>query len=328
MKIGVVGCGALGSYYGGLLCKAGHETHFLLRSDYDTVRKQGVSIESPNGDFCFQPHAHNNPSAIGDCDLVVIGLKTTANHAFSHLLPPLVGSRTTLLTLQNGLGNEEALEALFPDNLILGGLCFVCLNRIEPGRIRHMDHGLIMMGAHRDTSSARALECVEVFDQAGIPCRHTDHLAKAHWEKLMWNIPFNGLGVAGSLGHDGFIVASSRLGSLPSSDCMDANALLADGEWEARVRGLMREVASVANELGLSVDTYLESKLIARTRTMGPYKASTLIDYERGDPLEMNSLFLEPLRQARRAGMETPLLERLTLILAELQSRQDRSAQT
>ena len=188
-----------------------------------------------------------------------------------------------------------------------------------------MDHGLIMMGAYQGAYPTRSLECVELFDQAGIPCRYTDHLAKAHWEKLMWNVPFNGLGVAGSLGHDGFIVLPTELGSLPSSDCMDANALLADGEWEARVSGLMREVRSAASKLGYPIDAGLESKLIERTKTMGPYKASTIIDYERGDPLEMNSLFLEPLKQAKEAGIETPLLERLTLILAELQGRQDRS---
>lgn len=326
MKIGVVGCGALGSYYGGLLCRAGHETHFLLRSDYETVQKQGVFIESPNGDFHIQPYTHQDPSEIGECDLVLVGLKTTANHVFSQLLPTLTGEQTTILTLQNGLGNEEALEQLFPDSHILGGLCFVCLNRIQPGLIRHMDHGLIMMGEHKGPPRPRTLQLVEEFNQAGIPCRFTDNLAKAHWEKLMWNIPFNGLGVAGLLGHDGFNNPKQALYNLPTFSCLDANALLADAQWEARVRGLMREVSSVARELGFFIDEDLESKLIERTRTMGAYKASTIIDYERGYPLEMNSLFLEPLKQAKEAGIETPSLERLTLILTELQSRQDRSS--
>ena len=325
MKIGVVGCGALGSYYGGLLCKAGHKTHFLLRSDYETVRHQGVSIESPNGDFHIQPYAHQDPADIGVCDLVLIGLKTTANHAFSQLLPSLTGPHTTILTLQNGLGNEEELADLFPDTYILGGLCFVCLNRIQPGKIRHMDHGLIVMGEFNNSSNPQIFELVKAFNQAGIPCRFTDNLAKAHWEKLMWNIPFNGLGVAGSLGHDGYIVDSNQLCNLTASDCLDANALLADADWEARVRGLMHEVGSAASKLGFPIDADFESKLIERTKTMGPYKASTIIDFERGDPLEMNSLFLEPLKQAKEAGIETPLLERLTLILGELQDRQDRS---
>ena len=83
MKIGVVGCGALGSYYGARLWQAGHDVHFLLRSDYDVVREHGVRIESPAGNFIARPYAARQPEEIGACDLVVIGLKTTANDQFS-----------------------------------------------------------------------------------------------------------------------------------------------------------------------------------------------------------------------------------------------------
>ncbi len=328
MKIGVVGCGALGSYYGGLLCRAGHETHFLLRSDFETVQHKGVHVESPNGDFHFKPHAHDHPEDIGQCDLVLIGLKTTANDVFPALLPPLVGPDTTLLTLQNGLGNEESLRALFPDTHLVGGLCFVCLNRTAPGRIRHMDHGLIVMGEYEGSFRPFTMKLEECFKQAGIPCKLTENLSQAHWEKLMWNIPFNGLGVAGSLGHAAFEIQPDGLRSLSGCDCLDANALLGDANWEARVRGLMREVRSAALKLGHFIEADFESKLIERTRTMGPYKASTIIDYEKGLPLEINSLFEEPLKQAKAANAETPILERLTLILRELQYRQDASTQT
>src|SRR5262245_30903571 len=146
MKIAVVGCGAVGSFYGAKLWRAGQEVHFLLRSDYDVVRRKGVSIKSPDQDFNARPKCARSPEEIGFSDLVIIGLKTTANDQFAKLLPPLVGPQTAVLTLQNGLGNEEQLAKLFPIEQILGGLCFVCINRIEPGVIRHMDHGLIMLG--------------------------------------------------------------------------------------------------------------------------------------------------------------------------------------
>lgn len=324
MKIGVVGCGALGSYYGGLLCKSGHEVHFLLRSDYQHVQAHGVSIESPKGNFKFTPHAHQDASDIGPCDLVIIGLKTTANHLFSTHLPPLVGKETMVLTLQNGLGNEEALAQYVQPSQILGGLCFVCLNRLRPGLIRHMDHGLIVMGEWTGPASEKTLQLVQAFNHADIPCKPTNHLVQAHWEKLMWNIPFNGLGVAGLLGHAGFDSQVTALETIPSQQCLDANALLDDPKWETRVRGLMREVRNAAGKLGHSIEAGFADQLVARTRTMGPYKASTLIDYERGYPLEMDSLFREPLRQARDADVSTPLLERLALILEELQGRQDK----
>src|SRR5262245_29033235 len=107
MKIAVVGCGALGSYYGARLALVEPDVHFLLRSDYDVVQRQGVSIRSPTGDFSARPHCARTPDEIGLADLVLVGLKTTANDQFPNLLPALVGDRTMVLTLQNGLGNEE-----------------------------------------------------------------------------------------------------------------------------------------------------------------------------------------------------------------------------
>ena len=92
MKIGVVGCGALGSFYGAKLCRDGQEVHFLLRSDYDVVRRKGVRILSNEGDFHVQPKCARSPDEIGTCDLVLIGLKTTANDQFANLISPLVGN--------------------------------------------------------------------------------------------------------------------------------------------------------------------------------------------------------------------------------------------
>src|SRR5215510_12411885 len=128
MKIAVVGCGALGSYYGAKLCRAGQAVHFLLRSDYEAVCRNGVFIRSPEGDFRVRPTCAQSPHAIGVSDLVLIGLKATANDQLRDLLPPLVGSHTIVLTLQNGLGNEEKMAALFGEDRVVGGLCFVCLN--------------------------------------------------------------------------------------------------------------------------------------------------------------------------------------------------------
>jgi 2-dehydropantoate 2-reductase len=146
MKIAIVGCGAVGSYYGALLSRAGSEVHFLLRSDYETVRRQGVSIRSPQGDFQVHPRCARAPEDIGPSDVVLIALKATANLEFPRLLPPLVGPQTMVVTLQNGLGNETELARIFPKEQVLGGLCFVCLNRIAPGVIQHMAHGKVVLG--------------------------------------------------------------------------------------------------------------------------------------------------------------------------------------
>ena len=317
MKLAMVGCGALGSYYGAKLSRDGQEVHFLLRSDYEVVRRRGVFIRSPEGDFHVQPKCAKTSPDIGVSDLVIIGLKSTANHEFSKLLPPLVGPATAVLTLQNGMGNEEQLARLFPVEQILGGLCFVCLNRIEPGIIHHLDHGRVVLGEFQRWPEPRTHDIATMFRHAGIPCNVTDNLARAHWEKLVWNIPFNGLGVASAAGLDallkGKLVARAELGP-----CLATDKLLADPQWERLVGELMHEVIAAANALGFKVETALAEKQMERTRTMGTYKASTLIDFERGQPLELESLFCEPMRQAVEAGVNVPRWQALCEILQQL----------
>src|SRR2546422_1009288 len=326
MKIGVVGCGALGSYYGAKLSRAGREVYLLLRSDYAAIRRNGVQVRSVEGDFHVQPKCARAAAEIGVCDLVLIGLKTTANHQFPRLLPPLVGAKTAVMTLQNGLGNEAQMAALFGPEKILGGLCFVCLNRVEPGVIHHLAHGTIVMGEHQRWPEPRTHELASMFRHAGVPCKVTDNLERPHWEKLVWNIPFNGLGVASAAGYDAVASASSALLNPRSTGpCMGTDQLLPDPRWEQLVRELMLEVIAAANALGFKIPESLAAKQIERTRAMGAYKASTLIDFERGQPLELESLFLEPLRQAQTAGVPVPRLEALCRVLKILDARRDRA---
>jgi 2-dehydropantoate 2-reductase len=317
MKIAVVGCGALGSYYGARLCRAGQQVHFLLRSDYETVRRRGVTIRSPEGDFNARPRCARQPEEIGVSDVVLVGLKTTANDQFSRLLPPLVGPKTAVVTLQNGLGNEEQLAKLFPAGQILGGLCFVCLNRVEPGVIHHIGHGRIVLGEFQRWPEPRTHDIASMIRHAGVPCEVTDDLSRAHWEKLVWNIPFNGLGVAGSVGIDAL-----RPGSVPAGrqrgPCLTTDKLLADRAWATIVRELMQEIILTARANGFKMNDDLIETQIERTVPMGAYKASTLIDFERGQPLELESLFLEPLRQAKEAGVDTPRLRDLCSLLQKL----------
>ncbi len=317
MKIAVVGCGALGSYYGARLCRDGQQVHFLLRSDYQHVRRHGVAIRSPEGDFNVRPKCARRPEEIGVSDLVLIGLKTTANDQFARLLPTLVGPQTAILTLQNGLGNEEQLAKLFPPQQILGGLCFVCLNRVEPGVIHHLGHGRIVLGEFQRWPEPRTHDIASLIRHAGVPCEVTDDLARAHWEKLVWNIPFNGLGVAASAGLDAVRRGSIEAGAT-RGPCLSTDRLLQEPAWAAVVRELMQEILLTARAKGFNVSDRLIEIQIERTIPMGAYKASTLIDFERGQALELESLFLEPLRQAETAGVHTPRLRALCAVLRQI----------
>jgi 2-dehydropantoate 2-reductase len=326
MKIAVVGCGAVGSYYGAKLARAGDEVHFLLRSDYEAVRRQGVHIRSPEGDFQVWPRCAQRPEEIGPAELVLIGLKTTANEEFGRLLAPLVGPATVVLTLQNGFGNEEDLARLFPIERIMGGPCFVCLNRVAPGVIRHFGFGQIVLGEFQRRPELRTHDLAARFRASGVPCTVTENLERAHWEKLVWNVPFNGLGVGAVAGYEALIAPPSATAAPlcdgpPSTPTLPTDKLLADARWARLVRELMGEVIAAARALGFDVPDVFVDLLIERTRTMGAYRASTLLDFEHGRPMELQSLFLEPLRQATLAGVAMPRLSALCAVLKNLEQR-------
>ena len=317
MKIGVVGVGALGGYYGGKLCRNGAEVHLLLRTDFEAVKTKGLQISSPDGDFTVQPHRHASPGAIGKCDLVLVALKTTANDRYNELIAPLVAKRTAILCLQNGLGNCERLAELFGAEKIMGGLCFVCLNRTAPGVVHHIAFGKIILGDHIGPPQARTRAIAEMFKKSGVPCGVAENLGHGLWEKLVWNIPFNGLGVASAAGL-GALVSKGETMPAQLGDTLSTDHLLADPQWEQNVRALMLELIDVASAKGIALEPELVDRMMDRTRTMGSYRASTVIDFENGRPIELESMFLEPLRQARAAGVPVPHFEALCIVLEKL----------
>jgi len=295
-RIAILGAGAVGSYYGGRLALNGHDVHFLLRSDFEAVHQNGLRVQSIAGDFHLpQPNIHRTPAEIGPCDLVIIALKNTHNSQLTYLLPPLLKPGTVLLTLQNGLGNEAFLATVFPDHDVLGGLCFVCINRTSPGCIVHSAQGQIIMGDHERAALPRTHALAAAFNTAGIPCNVDDSLTRARWKKLVWNIPFNGLSIA-----------AGRL---------DTAAILASEALAILVRDLMHEVILTANHLGHELPLSLADDMIARTRTMTQYKPSSLIDFEAGHEVELDAIWDEPARQARAAGHPMPRVEMLAHLL-------------
>jgi len=288
----VVGAGAIGLYYGARLAAAGNEVRFLLRSDYDTVKREGIRVESVAGDLHLKEvKAYLTPAEIGPVDLVIVAWKTTSNDLFEEVLPPLLHEHTQVLTLQNGLGNCERLVELVRADQVLGALCFVCLNRLSPGLVSHTAGGRISVGEYVNDGRGRAEEIARRFSVAGIPTDAAPSLAEAQWKKLVWNVPFNGLAIA-----EGGVTT---------------DVLLATPGVEDEIRALMSEVVTAARAQGLALEDSLIDFNIERTRPMGPYRPSSMIDYVEGREVEFDSIWGEPLRRAKAAGVEVPHMERL-----------------
>lgn len=291
-RIAIIGSGAIGCYYGGRLAQHGNDVHFLMRSDYDQVKQHGLKIRSHLGDFDLpQANCHRSTTEIGPSDLVIIAMKATANEALLDLLPPLLKDETMILTLQNGLGSDDFLAQHFGSERVLGGLCFVCINRIAPGVIHHIAQGQIALGEHSGAPQARTEALAAEFRRCGIDCVIETSLITARWKKLVWNIPFNGLSIA----------AGGK----------DTAAILADPVLEQRVRDLMREIIVTAGNLGYGLPLGLIDVMIERTRTMSAYKPSSLIDLLAGCEVELEAIWGEPVRRAMAAGMEMPRVEEL-----------------
>ncbi len=291
-RIAVVGSGAMGCYYGARMAQQGHDVKFLMRGDLAAVRERGLSIRSCAGDFALPSvQAFGSTAEMGPCDVVFVALKTTANAALEALLPPLLHEGTVLVTLQNGLGNEAMLGARHRPEQVMGGVCFVCINRVGPGRIDHLSEGDVALGEYVGGPRGRSEAMAALLRGSGIPCRVEESLGAVRWKKLAWNIPFNGLAISG--------------GGLTTADIL-GNAALA-----AEARALAEEAVRAAAALGHVLPEGWAEHQIARTWAMGPYRPSSMIDYVEGRPVEVESIWGEPVRQALAAGAAVPRMEAL-----------------
>jgi 2-dehydropantoate 2-reductase len=284
----ILGTGALGGFYGARLQKAGLNVHFLLRSDYEHVSKHGLIVESVDGDFTLgQVNAYCDVKKMPRCDVVVVALKTTQNHVLPKLLPPIVKDDGVVLVLQNGLGVEAEVAQIVGNDKVIGGLCFLCSNKVGPGHIRHLDYGQITLGEYAADYYAagiteRMRQIGEDFESAGILIELTEDLLLGRWKKLVWNIPYNGLSV--------ILNATTA-------------ELMANVHTHKLVEQLMYEVLTGAKNSGRMIPDSFIQTMLDYTVKMKPYRTSMKIDYDERRPLEVEAIFGNPLRMAEAAGV-------------------------
>ncbi|MBA3922823.1 MAG: putative 2-dehydropantoate 2-reductase [Nostocaceae cyanobacterium] len=288
----ILGAGALGGFYGARLQKAGMDVHFLLNSDYEYVRENGLAIASPDGDFTLpQVHAYSNIKHMPQCDVVVIALKTTHNHILPQILPSVVKEDGVVLVLQNGLGVEEEVARIVGNERVIGGICFLTSNKVSAGCIYHQGYKHIVFGEyaanyHLGCLTDRMKQIGNDFELAGIPIELAPDLLLERWKKLVWNIPYNGLSVI-----------------------LDATTdeLMADSHSLLLVEQLMHEVLLGAKSCDRIIpDSFIADMLEHTAKLTTPYRTSMKIDYESQRPLEVETIFGNPLRKATTACANLP----------------------
>jgi 2-dehydropantoate 2-reductase len=304
-RIAVIGSGAVGSYYGARLAEAGHSVYFLLRRDYEAVRDGGLKVSSPDGDILLpRPLTAMHSADIGPVDWVICSLKATSLDAAEELIRPCVGEHTRILALMNGFGIEEQFAAWFGPARIFGGMAFTCINRAEPGHIRHLGYGTVTIG-HIQNNPAELDTALALWSASKVKIVSATSLRRARWEKLCWNIPFSGLCVA--------------------AGGVTTESIVTDTGLRSAARDLMQEVIAAgnadlaANHEETSIDgDFITADLFRKTDTMGAYRPSLLIDFLEGRPMEVEAIFAKPLQRARSLGIKMPRLVLLTDLLVFL----------
>ncbi|ADI63574.1 putative 2-dehydropantoate 2-reductase [Trichormus azollae] len=288
---GILGTGALGGFYGAKLQKAGHNVHFLLKSDYPDVKQNGLIVESKDGDFLLpQVQAYNDVGKMPSCDVVVVALKTTQNHLLQQMLPAVIKDDGVVLVLQNGLGIEAQVAEIVGNIRVLGGLCFLCSNKVGPGHIRHLDYGQITLGEYTSNYypsgfTDKMQEIATDFENAGISIELVEDLLLGRWKKLVWNIPYNGLSVILNATTD---------------------ELMANMHTRQLVEQLMFEVILGAKSTERLIPESFIQTMLDYTVKMKPYRTSMKIDFDECRPLEVEAIFGNSLKKAEAGGVNLP----------------------
>ena len=306
MRYAVIGTGAIGGYYGAKLAWAGQEVHFLLHSDYDFVRRNGLQVNSWQGSFHLDsPHIYNEASAMPRCDVVLVALKTTNNRLLASLLPPLLGAQTIVVLIQNGIGVEPDVQAMLPGAQLAAGLAFICSAKTRPGVVDHQHYGGLTIANYSCHSQAAVERLVGELADSGIET----HLAEYHfarWRKAVWNMPFNGMTVAMQCQTD-------RLLAVPATRQL--------------IRRQMLEVIHASQALGIAgLHDDFADRMLADTDAMVPYSPSMRLDWDFRRPMELGYIYDRPLLLARQAGCPMTELQQLADKLHRMEHEQLHSA--
>jgi len=297
-SIVILGAGAIGSFYGAILKRAGCNVSVVLRSEYDAVSASGFVIDSPLGDLSYQPdHVYRDGDTPDSApDYVICCVKVLPGIDRAALIAPWVGKHTRIVLIENGINIEPAVADAFVDNPLISCLAFIAVSRVAPGRIDHKAFGQLTMGAWPSgiSDDCRALEAL--FVAGGINIQLAEQVVAERWRKSLWNTPFNPLSVlAGGA---------------------DTVTMLDTPGGERLAREMMAEVKAVAAADGHALADDAIDKNIAGTRKMPAYKNSMALDYLEGRPMEIDAILGNVVELADRHHVDVPRLRAMHVTLA------------
>lgn len=284
MTYGIVGTGAIGGFYGGILAKNGHDVHFLFNSEYNAAVEHGLIVNSVKGNFVINPiNAYNSVDSMPKCDVILVALKTTMQKRIVDMIRPLLKEDSAVVLLQNGLGMEAELAEVLPSTVSIGGgMAFICSNRVAPATINHLDYGSLIVGVESGNPMKIQKFCTNI-NEGGIECEFVEDLNFYRWRKLVWNIPYNGMTVV-------LNTTTDKLMQNPASRQL--------------VYDIMLEVLQGADACGAHISQDFADRMMDMTDAMKPYNPSMKLDYDNNRPMEIEYMYSNPIKAAAKCGVE------------------------
>ncbi|MEQ3636740.1 2-dehydropantoate 2-reductase [Alcanivorax sp.] len=297
----VIGAGAIGSFYGAILKRAGCAVSVVLRSGYDVVKAAGFRFTSPLGDLSWTPDQVYQPgdTPVQIPDYVLLCVKVLPGEDRAELVRPWLGEDTGLVLIENGLDIERELADAFPGNPLVSCLAFIAVSRTGPGTVKHQAYGQLVMGNFPMGFDQHCEQLATLFREGGIDINGTDAVVGERWRKCVWNTPFNPLSVL--------------------ANGADTLTMLDAPGGEALLRLLMEEVIAVAEADGYPMPADIIEKNMSGTRAMGAYKNSMALDYLNDRPIELDAILGNVVTIADRLKVPVP---HLRTVLVTLRIRQ------
>lgn len=305
LKIAVFGTGAVGGYFGGRLAEAGEDVRFIARGRHlAAVRDQGLRVSSIAGDFLIRPASvTDQPAAVGPVDVVLVGVKAWQVPEAADSIRPLLGERTFVVPLENGIEAPDQLASALGETHAVGGLCRILAFVEEPGHIRHAGAApYIAFGELDGSRSARVDTLREAFARArGLDVEVPPDIRVAMWSKFVFIAALSGVGA----------LTRAPIGSIRSQP-----------ETRRLLQQSLEEIHALARREGIGVPADLVATTLAYIDTMpADGLASMQRDMMQGRPSELEAQVGAVVRRAERLGLEAPMHRMIYAALLPLERR-------
>ncbi len=283
-----MGAGAVGGYFGALLHRGGLDVTLIARGRHlEAIKAHGLRIKSIQGDLTVPAKVVGDPRAVGPVDLILFCVKSYDTESAARQCLPIVHASTAILSLQNGVDNEEKIAMVAGGEKVLGGVAYIGAAVSEPGVIVQTAEGRIVFGEMHGGISEQVRRLEQTFRDAGFPAEVSSNIKAILWGKLCWNAAFNAL--------------NTLVGG-------EVRLLVERPETRRLARQVMEEVQAVAIANGVPLSDDLVERLLQWTDTAaGAMKTSTRQDLEAGKALEAEALNGAVVRKGEAAGVPTPL---------------------